>query len=95
MKKNRPYFPCQTEDGRTFVMRGARVIAEIPGFDTTRRWRLAQIKAAHLNQLHIDGRMTRRDRIALIVAGALCLPVVADVISGGALSLAIVKAVTQ
>lgn len=64
MKPNRPYFPCQTDDGRTFVMRGTRIVDEIGGQDTVERWRTAQYIAGNMND---EAAVARTGNIAIAV----------------------------
>lgn len=74
MKSNHSYYPCQVEDGRTFVMKGSRIVEELSGFDTTERWRDAQRIANDLNTLAGAG-LSRRDRLAILFAVIMAIAI--------------------
>lgn len=62
MKPNKPFYPCQLEDGRTFVMRRDTIVHEVGGFELTDRWRKAQTTADAMNE---DARDNRRSWVAI------------------------------
>ncbi len=82
---NRPrFFPCQTPDGRTYVMRSGRpgaeptIVFEIRNsYDTTHRWRAAQKRAASMNAAWLVERQGRRLRLAVVLAILLAIGIVA------------------
>jgi hypothetical protein len=76
----RPFYPCQTVTGETFVIddRSNTIARQISSsFDTTERWREAKRIADKLNRDHIRRTYAKRQRAAF---GCLILVVVLFVI---------------
>jgi hypothetical protein len=92
----KPFYPCQTTTGETYVVDGRTqtVVRQIStSFDTTARWREAKRIAAKLNGEHIHRVYAARQRTTL---GCLTLLVVAFLIevASGDLSRIIGKAIS-
>lgn len=92
------YFPCQLPDGSTYVVdrRNNAVVQTIDrNPDTAARWADARRAAAARNKAEAYRSRARvqRNRVGCLVLAVI--PIVAELLTGGGLSTAIVRAISS